>query len=155
MQDALAGSRFAPDYVAERADYFQSRTVVQPARYSTHETFISSCRSMTRRGPKRPFCPLPRQFLYEGGAIREIPHCSSRRLILKLVCFTTSSTYLLQDTNFCPQTDVLVPEKNIELWNDLRATIESFNGFQTKAADWLAGAVKVPLVLFPVSKSCF
>jgi hypothetical protein len=74
--------------------------------------------------------------------------------ILKLVYFTTSSTYLLQDTHFCPQTDVLVPEKNIELWNDLTTTIGSLNGFQTKAVDWLAGAVKVPLVLFPVSKSC-
>ena len=75
--------------------------------------------------------------------------------ILKLVYFTTSSTYLLGDTNFCPQTDVLVPQKNIELWNDLTTTIGSSNGFQTKAVDWLAGAVKVPLVIFTVSKSCF
>ena len=63
--------------------------------------------------------------------------------ILNLVYFTTLSTYLLGDTNFCPQTDVLVPEKNNNLWNDLTATIGS-NGFQTKAVEWLAGAVKVP-----------
>ena len=75
--------------------------------------------------------------------------------ILKVVDFTTSSTYLLGDTNFCPQTDVLVPEKNNELWNDLTATIGSLDRFQTRAVDWLAGAVKVPLVLFPVSKSLF
>ena len=73
---------------------------------------------------------------------------------LKLVYFTTSSTYLLGDTNFCPQTDVLVPEKNNELWNGLIATTGS-NGFQTKAVDWLAGAIKVPLVIFPPSKSWF
>ena len=75
--------------------------------------------------------------------------------ILKLVYFTTSSTYLLGETHFCPQSDVLVPEKNIELWNDLTTTIGSSNDFQMKAVDWLAGAVKVPLVLSPVSESCF
>ncbi|KAF8734360.1 hypothetical protein AX14_003360 [Amanita brunnescens Koide BX004] len=55
----------------------------------------------------------------------------------------TSSIYTLGDTNYCPQSDVLVPEKNNELWSDLTTTIGS-NGFQTKAVDWLAGAVKVP-----------
>ena len=75
--------------------------------------------------------------------------------VLKLVHFTTSSTYLLGDTDFCFQTDVLVPDKNNELWNDLTTTIGSLDSFQMKAVDWLAGAVKVPLVLFPLSKSLF
>ena len=48
-------------------------------------------------------------------------------------------------TNYCPQSDVLVPEKNSGFWSDLTESVGS-DAFKTKAIDWLAGAVKVPSV---------
>ncbi|KAK2463679.1 hypothetical protein APHAL10511_004430 [Amanita phalloides] len=57
------------------------------------------------------------------------------------------STYIVGDSAYCPQTDVLVPQKNKELWNDLTGVIGS-DGFQTRAVDWLANAVRVPTESF-------
>lgn len=43
----------------------------------------------------------------------------------------------------CPQTDVLIPSKNAELWKSFGETIDSPE-FGLRAVDWLAGAIKIP-----------
>ncbi len=63
---------------------------------------------------------------------------------------STLLPYILEDSNHCPQTGLILPRKNRKLWKDLGKTIGS-NGFQARAVDWLGDAVRIPLVLF----SCF
>lgn len=46
-------------------------------------------------------------------------------------------------TSSCPQAEVLVPEKNSALWDSLTATY-STDAFQSRAVEWLGGAVRVP-----------
>ncbi|KAF8624386.1 hypothetical protein AX17_007148, partial [Amanita inopinata Kibby_2008] len=48
-----------------------------------------------------------------------------------------------EDVDLCPQAEVLVPERNGELWNSVGETIGT-DIFKTRAIDRLAGAVKVP-----------
>ena len=43
----------------------------------------------------------------------------------------------------CPQADVLVPDKNGELWTGL-GQVYGTDAFRSKAAEWLGGAVKIP-----------
>lgn len=43
----------------------------------------------------------------------------------------------------CDQADVLIPEKNGALWDSLTA-VYGTDAFQSRAVDWLGGAVKVP-----------
>ena len=43
----------------------------------------------------------------------------------------------------CPQADVLIPEKNGEIWTELNDKIGSA-AFKQTAIDWLAGAVRIP-----------
>jgi Gly-Xaa carboxypeptidase len=43
----------------------------------------------------------------------------------------------------CPQADVLIPEKNGEIWTELNNKIGSA-AFKQTAIDWLAGAVRIP-----------
>jgi Gly-Xaa carboxypeptidase len=43
----------------------------------------------------------------------------------------------------CPQTNVLVPDKNRELWTGL-GQVYGTDAFAIKASDWLGGAVRVP-----------
>ena len=45
----------------------------------------------------------------------------------------------------CAQADVLTPDKNANLWNELNEKIGT-PAFETSAIDWLAGAVQVPSV---------
>ncbi|KAF8337820.1 hypothetical protein F5887DRAFT_983763 [Amanita rubescens] len=70
---------------------------------------------------------------------------------LKLIDFaargTTLLPYILEDSNNCPQTGLILPRKNRKLWNDLGGTVGS-NDFQTRAVDWLGGAVRVPTESF-------
>ncbi|KDR80513.1 hypothetical protein GALMADRAFT_60610 [Galerina marginata CBS 339.88] len=47
----------------------------------------------------------------------------------------------------CPQVDVVIPEKNLNLWNGLNDKI-STPEFQQSAIDWLGGAVRVPTESF-------
>lgn len=49
--------------------------------------------------------------------------------------------------DFCPQADVLTPQKNNKLWESLGATIGTAE-FKERAIDWLGGAVRVPWVTF-------
>lgn len=46
----------------------------------------------------------------------------------------------------CAQADVLTPDKNANLWNELNEKIGT-PAFETSAINWLAGAVRVPLVI--------
>jgi Gly-Xaa carboxypeptidase len=45
----------------------------------------------------------------------------------------------------CPQADTLTPDKNANLWTGLNKKIGT-PAFETSAINWLAGAVRVPLV---------
>jgi len=45
----------------------------------------------------------------------------------------------------CTQADVLTPDKNANLWNELNEKIGT-PAFETSAINWLAGAVRVPSV---------
>ncbi len=56
---------------------------------------------------------------------------------------TTLLPYTLEDSNHCPQTGLILPRKNRKLWKDLGETVGS-TSFQTRAVDWLGGAVRVP-----------
>ena len=46
-------------------------------------------------------------------------------------------------SNNCPQADVLIPEKNGEIWTELKEKIGSA-AFRQTAIDWLAGAIRIP-----------
>lgn len=46
----------------------------------------------------------------------------------------------------CAQADVLTPNKNANLWNELNEKIGT-PAFETSAINWLAGAVRVPSVI--------
>ena len=46
-------------------------------------------------------------------------------------------------SNNCPQSDVLTPEENGEIWTELNEKIGSA-AFKQNAIDWLAGAVRIP-----------
>ena len=46
-------------------------------------------------------------------------------------------------SNNCPQADVLIPEKNGEIWTEVNDKIGSA-AFKQTAIDWLAGAVRIP-----------
>lgn len=92
---------------------------------------------------------------------RMAPQHASRRIrsriltifLVGLILWATLSTaqyfnlWSPQDTpkssDICPQADVLVPQKNAELWNKLGGTIGT-EGFKARAVDWLSGAVKLP-----------
>jgi hypothetical protein len=45
----------------------------------------------------------------------------------------------------CAQADVLTPDKNADLWNEVNEKIGT-PAFETSAINWLAGAVRVPSV---------
>jgi len=55
----------------------------------------------------------------------------------------------------CPQADILTPQKNAELWNELNKKIGT-PAFETSAINRLAGAVRVPSVnaLSPLDSPC-
>jgi len=96
---------------------------------------------------------------------RMAPQHASRRIrsriltifLVGLILWATLSTaqyfnlWSPQDTpkssDICPQADVLVPQKNAELWNKLGGTIGT-EGFKARAVDWLSGAVKLPWVSY-------
>ncbi|KAF8631930.1 hypothetical protein AX15_002183 [Amanita polypyramis BW_CC] len=65
---------------------------------------------------------------------------------LKLLFSAASISFPSSDsggtTNYCPQTDVLVPTKNNEIWSRFTETASS-DAYKMKVIDWLAGAVKV------------
>ena len=98
----------------------------------------------------------------EGGVFpssdpSRTPHLKHRNKIwLVIVCFIIfRSTYLHlwhpTDTfsgNICPQADVLIPEKNGQVWTELNVKIGSA-AFKQTAIDWLAGAVQIPWVSPP------
>jgi Gly-Xaa carboxypeptidase len=46
-------------------------------------------------------------------------------------------------SNNCPQADILIPEKNGQVWSELNVKIGSA-AFKQTAIDWLAGAVQIP-----------
>ena len=46
-------------------------------------------------------------------------------------------------SNNCPQADVLIPEKNGEIWTELNEKMGSA-AFKQTAIDWLAGVVRIP-----------
>ena len=55
-----------------------------------------------------------------------------------------SQAFLKHDhADTCPQTDVLFPHKKEALWTGLNQ-VYGTDEFIIKAADWLAGAVRVP-----------
>jgi len=56
---------------------------------------------------------------------------------------TLDSLRPIPDSNLCPQSGALYPSKNGELWKSLHDTF-STDGFQQRAVDWLAGAVRIP-----------
>ena len=71
-----------------------------------------------------------------------------------IICFIVfRSTYLYfwhatdkaswTPSNNCPQADVLIPEKNGEIWSELNDKIGSA-AFKQTAIDWLTGAVRIP-----------
>lgn len=68
-----------------------------------------------------------------------------------IICFIVfRSTYLYfchatdkGPSNNCPQADVLMPEKNGEIWTKLNDRIGSAT-FKQTAIDWLAGAIRIP-----------
>ena len=68
-----------------------------------------------------------------------------------IICFIIfRSTYLhfwhkssWTPSNNCPQADILIPEKNGQVWSELNVKIGSA-AFKQTAIDWLAGAVRIP-----------
>ncbi|KAF8337821.1 hypothetical protein F5887DRAFT_983768 [Amanita rubescens] len=60
---------------------------------------------------------------------------------------STLLPHILESSNHCPQTGLILPRKNRKLWKDLGKTIGS-NGFKARAVDWLGGAVRIPTESF-------
>lgn len=48
-----------------------------------------------------------------------------------------------EDAPQCPQSSALIPEKHTDLWDDLGQLIAT-DAFESRAAEWLGGAVRVP-----------
>lgn len=53
----------------------------------------------------------------------------------------------VSSTSRCPQADVVTPEKNSNLWDQLNEKIGGAN-FKQDAINWLSGAVRIPYVRF-------
>lgn len=83
----------------------------------------------------------------------------NKNVWILLICFlvfraTYSHFWHAFDTapppsNNCPQADVLIPEKNGEIWTELNDKIRSA-AFKQTAIDWLAGAVRIPWASSPL-----
>lgn len=51
--------------------------------------------------------------------------------------------FLKSSDELCPQADPLTPSKDKDLWDDV-AEMYGSQSFQSKAVEWLGGAVRVP-----------
>lgn len=59
---------------------------------------------------------------------------------------SNSNTFITSGTaNLCPQTDVLIPSTNYDLWTTVGKEL-STDAFKDTAIDWLSGAIQVKYV---------
>ncbi|PFH51903.1 hypothetical protein AMATHDRAFT_74599 [Amanita thiersii Skay4041] len=78
-------------------------------------------------------------------SVHTFSRSSSKNSRLRNTIITTC--FVICSLDFCPQADILLPERNKDLWDNLTGTIGT-DDFKARAVNWLAGAVRVPTESF-------
>jgi Gly-Xaa carboxypeptidase len=101
-------------------------------------------------GPRAPRQPI----------LQKLKHDYHSKFLLVLIAYMAVLVYkgykrvdtfrIGDNVPRCPQADILTPEKNAKLWNELNEKIGT-SAFEASAINWLAGAVRVPSVDFSFS----
>lgn len=124
----------------------------EPSRVPEKSSLLPSAFSVPEPRPSRPQSRLARflrfttlALVITGGLLVSVPVFTNSIIRSKLKATTSNST--VSSPDLCPQTDVLIPNANYDLWNTIGKEI-STSAFKDAAIDWLSGAIQVEYVQF-------